>query len=79
MSCAGCLAMFLPRRMSIHSPFAQRRSRLSAWRPFLTGVAVGLAFLAMIGVAFARPLDQAAFDASLRAKVTDGFANYPIF
>jgi len=80
MSCAGCLAMFLPRRMSsLHSPFALRRSRLAAWRPFLTGVAVGLAFLAVIGVAFAQPLDHAPFDALLKANVRNGVVHYSGF
>jgi hypothetical protein len=69
----------LPRRSLSGSSFAQRRSRLVAWRPFLTGVAVGLAFLAVIGVAFAQPLDQAPFDALLRANVKNGIVNYPGF
>ena len=79
MSCAGCLVMFLPRRLPSGSRFAPRRSRLVALRPFLTGVAVGLAFVAVIGVAFAQPLDQAPFDALLRANVKAGVVNYPGF
>jgi hypothetical protein len=61
------------------SPFAHRRSRLAAWRPFLTGVAVGLACLAVVGAAFAQPLDHAPFDALLRANVKAGVVNYPGF
>ena len=79
MSCAGCPVMSLPRPLLSGSTFAQRRSRLAAWRPFLTGVAVGLALLAVIGVAFAQPLDQAPFDALLRANVKAGVVNYPGF
>src|SRR6185295_3971635 len=74
MSYPGCLAMFLPRR-SFHFTFAQRRSRLATWRPFLIGVAV----LAVVGVAFAQSLDQAPFDALLRANVKGGVVNYPGF
>jgi hypothetical protein len=65
--------------MPSDSPFAQRRSRLAAWRPFLTGVAVGLACLAVVGAAFAQTLDHAPFDALLRANVKAGVVNYPGF
>jgi hypothetical protein len=58
---------------------SDRRSRLAAWRPFLTGVAVGLAVLAVIGVTFAQPVDPAPFDALLRANVKAGVVNYPGF
>ena len=78
MSCAECLAMILPPRLP-PTTLAPHRSRLAAWRPFLTGVAVGLAFLAVIGVAFAQPLDHAAFDALLKANVKNGVVNYPGF
>lgn len=83
MSCAGYLVMVLPRRpsrRSLHgSALAHRPSWLAGWRPFLTGVAVGLAFLALVGVAFAQPFDQAPFDALLRANVKGGAVNYPGF
>src|SRR5258705_13985757 len=79
MSCAGCLVMVLPRRPPSDSALTQRRSRLAAWRPVLTGFAVGLAFLAVVGAAFAQPLDQAPFDALLRANVKGGVLNYPGF
>jgi hypothetical protein len=87
MSCVRCLAMFLPpqlpprspRRLRSDLPLAPPRSRLAAWRPFLTGVAVGLAFLAVIGAAFAQALDQAPFDVLLRANVKAGVVNYPGF
>lgn len=63
--------------MSVRShPF---RSRLSAWRPFLVGVAVGLACLLAIGVALAQRPDHAAFDALLRAHVKDGVVDYTGF
>jgi hypothetical protein len=75
--------MVLPRRLSRRlisdSAPAQRRFRLAAWRPFLIGVAVGLVSLAVIGAAFAQPLDQAPFDALLRANVKGGIVNYPAF
>jgi hypothetical protein len=61
------------------SAFAARLSRFAAWRPFLTGVAVGLALLAVLGVALAQPLEQGPFDALLRANVKAGVVNYPGF
>lgn len=54
-------------------------SRLTRWRNFLLGVAVGLACLAAVGVAVAQPADHAAFDALLRAHVKNGTVDYPGF
>jgi len=67
-----CLAMSRPFPSS-------GRSAITAWRPFLIGVALGLACLAAIGVAVAQPADTAAFDALLRANVKNGVVNYPGF
>ncbi|MEO8752170.1 MAG: DUF547 domain-containing protein [Casimicrobiaceae bacterium] len=58
---------------------ARRPSRLAAWRPFLTGVGVALALLFVVGLALAQPVDQAPFDALLRANVKAGAVNYPGF
>jgi hypothetical protein len=52
---------------------------LSSWRPFLAGVALGLALLAAIGAAIAQPIDAAPFDALLKANVRNGAVNYPGF
>jgi hypothetical protein len=63
--------------MRSHSP--SRRSVSTAWRPFLVGVALGLACLVAIGAALAEAPDTAAFDALLRQNVKDGVVNYPGF
>ncbi len=55
------------------------RPPLAAWRPFLTGVAIGLAFLVLAGLAFGQAPDARAFDALLRANVRAGVVNYPGF
>ena len=67
--------MSVPRR----SDPSDRRSSTSVWRPFLTGVAIGLAFLLLAGRAFGQAPDPRAFDALLRASVRDGLVNYPAF
>jgi hypothetical protein len=56
-----------------------RSSRFAAWRPFLTGVALGIAFLIALGSAMAQGIDHAPFDALLRANVKNGVVNYPGF
>jgi hypothetical protein len=38
-----------------------RRIRASTWRPFLTGVAIGLAFLLLAGLAFGQAPDPRPF------------------
>lgn len=55
------------------------RPPLAAWRPFLTGVAIGFAFLVLSGLAFGQVPDARAFDALLRANVRAGVVNYPGF
>jgi hypothetical protein len=67
--------MSAPRR----SDPSARRTSTSAWRPFLTGVAIGLAFPLLAGLAFGQAPDPRAFDALLRANVRDGVVNYPGF
>ena len=51
----------------------------STRRPFLTGVAIGLAFLLLAGLAFGQAPDPRPFDALLRANVREGLVNYPGF
>jgi hypothetical protein len=60
-------------------PRRRKSSRLAAWRPFLTGVVLGVAFLVAIGSAMAQGIDHAPFDALLRANVKNGVVNYPGF
>jgi len=55
------------------------RPSSAAWRAFLTGVAIGLAFLLSAGLAFGQAPDTRAFDALLRANVRAGVVNYPAF
>lgn len=55
------------------------RSRLAAWRPFLTGVGLGLAFLVALSSAMAQGPDHASFDALLRGNVKNGVVHYPGF
>lgn len=56
-----------------------RPSRLAAWRPFLTGVVLGLAFLVALSTAMAQGVNHAPFDALLRANVKNGVVHYPGF
>ena len=70
--------------MPCHSDPSARRadspsSSLSAWRPFLTGVAIGLAFLLLAGVAVGQVPDPRALDAMLRANVRNGVVHYAGF
>ena len=55
------------------------RTPVSAWRPFLTGVAIGLAFLLLAGLAFGQAPDPRAFDALLRDSVRHGVVRYVDF
>lgn len=55
-----------------------RDSRFASWRPFLTGVVLGLAFLIVLGSAMAQGIDHAPFDALRRANVKNGVVNYPL-
>jgi hypothetical protein len=64
-----------PRR----SPPSASRTPLAAWRPFLTGVAIGLCLLPLGGIAFGQAPDVRAFDALLRANVRAGVVDYPGF
>jgi hypothetical protein len=54
-------------------------SWLSSWRPFLTGVALGLALLAAVGAAIAQSVDATPFDALLKANVRNGVVSYSGF
>ena len=56
-----------------------RPSRFAAWRPFVTGVLVGLAFLVALGTAMAQGIDHAPFDALLKANVKNGVVSYSGF
>jgi len=53
--------------------------RFRGWHPFLIGVLVGLALLAVLGSALAQGIDHAPFDALLKANVKNGVVNYPGF
>jgi hypothetical protein len=66
--------------MRMPSPRRRTRySRFASWRPFLTGVVLGLAILVALGSAMAQGIDHAPFDALLRANVKNGVVNYPGF
>ena len=56
-----------------------RSVSVAAWRPFLIGVAVGLACLLAVGIAVAQTPDTAGFDQLLRDNVRNGVVNYPAF
>jgi hypothetical protein len=58
---------------------SSRPPRIRAWRPFLTGVVLGLALLMAIGMAVAQSVDQAPFDALLKTHVKNGVVDYPGF
>jgi hypothetical protein len=70
MTC-GTLAM-----PELSGPAARR---FRGWHPFLIGVLVGLALLAVLGSALAQGIDHAPFDALLKANVKNGVVNYPGF
>jgi Protein of unknown function, DUF547 len=74
-------ARFLPMPTPTPRPSAPSaaRSPSAAWRSFLKGVAVGLCFLVLAGLAFGQAPDARAFDALLRANVRTGVVNYPGF
>ena len=61
------------------SPRHRRAGGLTAWKPFLTGVVLGLALLAVIGAAFAQRVDHAPFDTLLKAHVKNGAVDYAGF
>jgi hypothetical protein len=63
--CARC-------RIPMISPRHCRAGGFAAWQPFLTGVAPGLALLAVIGAAFAQRVDHGPFDTLLKAHVRNG-------
>lgn len=58
---------------------SDRRTSLLTRRPFLAGVAIGLALLLLAGLAFGQAPDPRPFDALLRANVRGGLVNYPGF
>ncbi len=55
-----------------------RSERLAVLRPFLTGILIGFALLA-VGGTRAQGIDNAPFDAALHAHVEDGNVSYPGF
>ncbi len=75
MPSTGCMTMPLRHTAS----FRLGRPRLGAWRPFLIGVALGLALVFAVGVAMAQGIDHAPFDALLKANVKNGVVNYSGF
>lgn len=70
-----CLAMSPDLRAESATP----PSRFAAWRSFLTGVLLGLAFLVALGTAMAQGIDHAPFDALLKANVKNGVVKYSGF
>ena len=75
---SSCSCLVARHALSIR-PLSRAASRLAAWRPFLTGVALGLVCLAAVGVAVRAAARPRAFDALLRANVKNGVVNYPGF
>ena len=68
-----CATLAMPERSG--PPARRFRGR----HPFLIGVLVGLALLAVLGSALAQGIDHAPFDALLKANVKNGVVNYPGF
>lgn len=65
----------------MHCPIGMSRRRhvAAAWKPFLTGVGIGLALLFVAGASLAQGIDHTPFDALLRANVKNGVVNYSGF
>ena len=65
----------------MHCPISMPRHRhiAAAWKPFLTGLGIGLALLFAASTSLAQGIDHAPFDALLRANVKNGVVNYSGF
>jgi len=65
----------------MHCPISMPRHRhiAAAWKPFLTGLGIGLALLFAATTSLAQGIDHAPFDALLRANVKNGVVNYSGF